>query len=69
LQLGGGGTWIQWISDMHFDNIDFEFDSKLAVDAFNDNQDDATKFRHVISACPRGFDFQFRNSHIEFNRR
>jgi len=54
---------------MHFDNIDFEFDSKLAVDAFNDNQDDATKFRHVISACPRGFDFQFRNSHIEFNRR
>jgi len=29
---------------MHFDNIDFMFDSKLAVDDFNDNQDDAMGF-------------------------
>ena len=36
---------IHGLSDMHFDNIDFMFDSKLAVDDFNDNQDDAMGFQ------------------------
>jgi len=52
---------IQWVIDMYFDNIDFKFDSKLALNAFNYDQDDATKFKHVISVCKCSFPSRFTN--------
>lgn len=60
MQFDGGGTWIRWISDMHFDNIDLEFDSKLAVDAFND-------IEMMLHTC--SFVSQFTNLYVEFSRK
>jgi len=39
---------LQWLSDMQFDNVDFEMDSKLACDAFHANRDDTSEFRCII---------------------
>jgi len=43
---------LQWLSDMHFDNVDFETDSKLTVDAFlatrNDLSEFGVLFLHVV---------------------
>ena len=33
---------LQWLSDMHFDNVDFVLDSKITIDAFNHGQIDVT---------------------------
>jgi len=56
---------------MPFDNIDFEFDSKTVVDAFNNDREKATEFGYVISACvcKRSFASHFTNSQFEFSRR
>jgi len=35
---------LQWLSDMQFDNVDFETDSKLTADAFLSTRDDLFEF-------------------------
>jgi len=39
---------INWVSEMQFDNVDFKFNSKIVLDAFNKDREDYAKFRYVI---------------------
>ena len=59
---------MQWLQDMHFDNVDFMLDSKITTDAFHTRQIEVTNFSHVIIACKHLFS-TFTNFRIEFNRR
>jgi len=60
---------LQWLSDMHFDNVDFESDSKLIVDAFLATGNDLSEFGCIISSCRSLFRNFFSNSRVEFVRR
>jgi len=60
---------LQWLSDMHFDNVDFESDSKLTVDAFLATRNDLSEFGCIISSCRSLFRNFFSNSRVEFVRR
>jgi len=60
---------LQWLSDMSFDNVDFELDSKVTCDAFLSHRDDISEFGHVIASCKALFSAFFTNSRIEFTRR
>ena len=60
---------LQWLSDMQFDNVDFETDSKLTCDAFHANRDDTSEFGCIISSCRSLFSSFFNNSRVEFVRR
>jgi len=60
---------LQWLSDMHFDNVDFETDSKLTVDAFLATRNDLSEFGCIISSCRSLFRNLFSNSRVEFVRR
>jgi len=60
---------LQWMQDMHFDNIDFELDSKITRDAFRSNKVNITEFGHIIDACRDFFSTSFTNSWVEFIRR
>jgi len=60
---------LQWLSDMQFDNVDFETDFKLTCDAFHDNRDDTSEFGCIISSCRSLFSSFFTNSKVEFVRR
>ena len=59
---------IEWLSDMHMDNVDFVVDSKSANDAFHSNRLDVSEFGNIIYGCQRLFYSQFTNSRVEFNR-
>lgn len=60
---------LQWMQDMHFDNIDFEIDSKITRDAFHSRTIDVTEFGNIIDACREIFSSSFTNSRVEFIRR
>jgi len=60
---------LQWLSDMQFDNVDFETDSKLTVDAFLSDRNDTAEFGCIITSCHSLFRFLFSNSRVEFVRR
>ena len=60
---------LQWPSDMQFDNVGFEMDSKLTCDVFHANRDGTSKFGCIISPCRSLFSFFFTNSRVEFVRR
>jgi ribonuclease HI len=59
---------MEWLSDMLFDNVDFETDSKITHDAFHAHKDDVSEFGHIIAACQYLFTNQFTNSRVEFTR-
>jgi hypothetical protein len=42
---------LQWLSDMSFDNIDFELDSRIICDAFHSRREDVSEFGHIITSC------------------
>ena len=60
---------LQWMTDMQFDNIDFELDSKIMRDAFHSRKTDVTDFGSIIGACRELFSTSFTNSRVEFTRR
>jgi hypothetical protein len=60
---------LQWLSDMQFDNVDFETDSKLTVDAFLSSRNDLSEFGCIISSCRSLFSNLFSNSRVESVRR
>jgi len=60
---------IQWMHDMHFDNVDFELDSKITRDAFHSCKTDVTEFGNTIDECRVRFFSSFTNSRVEFIRR
>lgn len=59
---------LQWLSDMQFDSVDFETDSKLSADAFLSDRNDTSEFG-CISSCRSLFTAVFSNSRVEFIRR
>jgi hypothetical protein len=59
---------MQWLSDMQFDNVDFETDSKITRDAFHSTRDDISDFGCIISSCRSLFNSSFTNSRVEFVR-
>jgi hypothetical protein len=60
---------LQWMTDMQFDNIDFELDSKITRDAFHSCKTDVTNFGSIIGACRELLSTSFTNSRVEFTRR
>jgi len=60
---------LQWLSDMQFDNVDFETNSKLIADAFLSTRNDLSEFGCIISSSCFLFDTSFSNSKVEFVRR
>jgi len=60
---------LQWLSDTQIDNVDFETDSKLTVDAFLSNRNNLSEFGCIISSCRLLFSVFFSNSRVEFVRR
>jgi len=55
---------MQWLSDMQFDNIDFETNSKITCDAFHSIRDDIFEFGCIICFCHSSF----TNFKVEFAR-
>jgi len=60
---------LQWLSDMQFDNMDYETDSKLTADAFLSTRNDLSEFGCIITSCRSFFRNFFSNSRVEFIRR
>jgi len=60
---------LQWLSDMSFDNIDFELDSKITCDAFHSFREDVSELGNIITSCKALFSAFFINSRVEFIRR
>jgi len=60
---------LQWLSDMSFDNVDYELDSKVTCDIFYARRDDIFEFGHVIASCKALFASFFTHSRVEFTRR
>jgi len=60
---------MQWLSDMQFDNFDFETDFKITRDAFHSTQEDIYEFGCIISSCRSLFSSFFTNSKVKFARR
>ena len=60
---------LQWLSDMQFDNVDFETDSKLTADAFFSDRNDMSDFGCIITSCRSLFSSLFSNYRVEFVRR
>jgi ribonuclease HI len=60
---------LQWLSDMQLDNVNFETDSKLTVDAFLSTWNDLSEFGSIISSCRSLFRNLFSNSRVEFVKR
>jgi len=56
---------LQWLSDIQFDNVDFETDSKLTVDAFLSDRNDTSEFGCIITSCCSLFSHLFSNSRVE----
>jgi len=59
---------LQWLSDMQFDNVDFETDSKLTYDTFLSDRNDTFEFGCIISSCLSLFNALFSNSRVKFVR-
>ena len=59
---------LQWLSDMQFDNVDFETYSKMTSDAFHATRDNTSKFGCIISSCRSLYSSFFTNSRVEFVR-
>jgi len=59
---------LQWLSDMSFDNINFELDSKITCDAFHSRREDVSEFGNIITSCKALFSAFFVNSRVEFIR-
>lgn len=59
---------INWINDLHFDNIDFFHDSKTKTRVKTFNKD-VTKFGYVLLNCKCNFASQFIYCCVEFNRK
>jgi ribonuclease HI len=59
----------QWLSDMQFDNVDFETESKLICDVFHAARDDTSEFECIISSCRSLLHSFFTNSRVKFVRR
>jgi len=60
---------LQWLSDMQLDNMDFETDFKLIVDAFLSDRNDTSEFGCIITSCHSLFNLLFSNSRVKFVRR
>ncbi|XP_024634754.1 uncharacterized protein [Medicago truncatula] len=60
---------LQWLSDMQFDNVDFETNSKLTADAFLSDKNNTCEFGCIITYCRSLFNSLFSNSMVEFVRR
>jgi len=60
---------LQWLSDMQFDNVNFETDSKLTYDAFYATRDDTSEFECIITSCHFLFNSFFTNSRVKFVKR
>ena len=60
---------LQWASDIHLDNIDFEVDSKTTKDALYLGREDITEFGNIITASRSLLLSKFTNSRVEFVRR
>jgi ribonuclease HI len=60
---------LQWLSDMQFDNVDFETDSNQTFDAFLSTRNDLSEFGCIISSCRSLFSTFCFNSRVEFVRR
>jgi len=67
----GFHTALRWMTDLHYDNIDFALDSKIVVDHFwsHVEVDNDSEFGCIMSACRQMFENSFQNSHVEFNMR
>jgi len=65
----GFHTVLRWMTDLHYDNIDFALDSKIVVDHFRSSVEDDSEFGCIMHACRQLFENSFQNSHVEFNRR
>jgi len=57
---------LQRLTDMQFDNVDFETDSKLTADAFISNRNDMSECGCIFSSCRSLFTSYFYNSRVEF---
>jgi len=68
-EVVGLHTTLQWMAALHYDNVDFDLDSKRVVNHFKSNIIDHSEFVCIISACRQLFIDSFQNSHVEFNRR
>lgn len=60
---------LQWASDMHLDNIDFEVDSKTTKDGLYSGREDITEFGNIVTASRSLLLSKFTNSKVEFVRR
>ena len=60
---------LQWLSDMQFNNVDVETDSKLTCDAFHATQNDTSELWCIISSCRFLFSSFFTKFRVEFVRR
>jgi hypothetical protein len=65
----GFHTALKWMSDLHYDNVDFALNSKIVVDHFRSYVEDDSEFGCIMHACRQLFENSFQNSHVEFNRR
>jgi len=68
-EASGLHSALQWLSDMQFDGVDFETDSKLTSDAFLSTRNDTCEFGSIILSFHSLFSFFFSNSWVEFLRR
>ena len=62
-------TALDWLSDQHFDNVDFVLDCKRVVNSVNSSLDDSSEFGCIITACKQLLVDRFQNSHVESSRR
>jgi ribonuclease HI len=46
---------VNWIRDLHLNNVIFELDSKNVVNNFNNNNIDDFEFGDIIKECKRVF--------------
>ena len=60
---------LHWVSDLHYDNVEFVLDSKSVVQRFNSNLSDSSELGCIIQVCRQLFDCNFHDPHVEFNRR
>lgn len=59
---------LQWLGDMQLDNVDFETDSKVTIDAFLSTRNDLSEFGSIISSCRSLFRNLYSNSRVEYVR-
>jgi len=59
---------IQWVHELQFINVDFEFDAKKVVDYFNEGSNAISDFGAIIDKCRRSCNnSHFKNSKVEFS--